>query len=126
MPNETLDRAGRSQLHYAARDGDVHAAARLIRAGADITLADKNGYTPLHCAAQEQQVDVANLLLDRGGQIDLFLAVLYSRGRGQMIRLLRQRGADPFIRNTSGVSPLELARGIANYDMAQYFKDLPK
>jgi len=37
--------------------------------------------------------------------------------------MLRAAGADPMLKNNSGVSPIELARNIANYDVAQFFSD---
>jgi len=43
---------------------------------------------------------------------------------GELIALLRSHGADPHAKNDHGVSPLSLARTIANYDVAQFFKDL--
>jgi len=45
--------------------------------------------------------------------------------RGGLIALLRSHGADPHAENKHGVSPVSLARTIANYDIAQFFKDLP-
>ena len=39
--------------------------------------------------------------------------------------LPRQHGADPFQQNNYGVSAVSLARTIADYDVAQYFRDLP-
>ena len=41
-----LDREGRSPLHYAAMEGDAEAVQRATKAGADINLQDRNGYTP--------------------------------------------------------------------------------
>ncbi|WP_263972339.1 hypothetical protein [Spongiactinospora rosea] len=41
-----------------------------------------------------------------------------------MIELLRRWGADPFKANSSGQTPLGLARLIANYDVARFFADL--
>ncbi len=72
-------------------------------------------------------------LLDAGASVDventygntpLFVAVLNSRGRGDIIGLLRSRGADPLHVNASGQTPVGLARLIANYDVAQFFSDL--
>jgi hypothetical protein len=42
-----------------------------------------------------------------------------------MIDLLRSRGADPLRANMTGQTPVGLARLIGNYDVAQYFQDLP-
>ena len=42
-----------------------------------------------------------------------------------MIEFLRQAGADPYAANDRGITPLGLARMIANYDVAKHFADLP-
>ena len=57
MPTNELDKAARSELHYAARDGNVEEVRRFIRGGTNIDLSDKNGDTPLHFAAQEQKAE---------------------------------------------------------------------
>lgn len=136
MPKGKLDRAGRSPLHYAAAAGDTGEVARLIRDEADVNLRDNNGYTPLHFAAQDQRPQAANLLLEMGARIEekdehgntpLWTAVFYiRRGNGEVIRLLRQWGADPFAKNNYSISPIQLAREDANHDLAKFFEDLPK
>jgi ankyrin repeat protein len=135
MAKEKLDRLGRSELHYAAVTGDVSEVTRLVRAGADVNLLDKNRFTPLHFATQQQMLDVARILVDAGAEINgkdcdgntpLFKAVLSCRGKGELIQLLREKGADPFAKNNYNISPIELARGIDNFDVAKYFEDLPK
>ncbi len=76
----------------------------------------------------------AALLLDRGAEVDkpdrfgntpLWVAVFNSRGDGDLIMLLRDRGADPFHANERGKTPVGLARLIANHDVARFFADLP-
>jgi hypothetical protein len=47
-----------------------------------------------------------------------------SRGDGSVIAVLRLAGADPFVENNSGVSPVVLAKRIGNYDVKQFFSDL--
>jgi len=90
--------------------------------------------TPLHLACQEGATAAASLLLDAGANVDqpnkhgntpLFVAVFNSRGRGDVIRLLRSRGANPLYVNKAGQTPLGLAQTIGNYDVAQFFSDLP-
>ena len=129
-----LDQFGRSELHYAARDGDLALAGKLIHGGMDVKLADKQGWTPLHFAAQAQSPEVAALLLDAGAQIDpkdahgntpLFKAVFTFKESGDTIRLLRARGADPLSVNKHDQTPVGLARLIANYNVRQFFEDLP-
>ena len=129
-----VDRSGRSELHYAAFENQPVRVVALIADGEDVNLADGLGYTPLHCAAQNQAFEAAEALLAHGAEIDpvdqwgntpLWRATFSSDGQGEVIRLLRANGADPLRANDSGNSPLDMARGIANHPIAQYFDDLP-
>jgi ankyrin repeat protein len=129
-----VDRLGRTPLHNAVIDDDAARVELLLRSGADANVADQDGSTPLHFAAQNQFLAVGTLLLDGGaitdardrwGNTPLSKAVFTSRGSGQFIQLLRERGADPYAANNYGVAPVGLARTIANYDVAGFFADLP-
>lgn len=128
-----LDPANRAPLHYAALEDDAEYVRSLLAAGADPELADRQGFTALHLAAQEYAVASAEVLLKAGATVDpknlwgntpLFVAVFNSRGRGDMIHLLRATGADPLLANNSGQTPLGLALLIDNYDVRQYFRDV--
>ena len=130
-----MDRLGRTGLHYAANENELEKAQALIAAGVRVDLPDDNGWTPLHFAAQSQSVAIAEALLVAGAPVDpqdshgntpLSTAVFNSRGRGDLIALLRRHGADPTRKNLHGVSPVALARNIGNYDIAQFFTDLPE
>ena len=130
--HDVRDWQGWTPLHAAALRGDLAEIDQLIAAGADPSTADNKGFTPLHLAAQEGRAGAARALLDSGAEVDrrnrfgntpLFVAVFNSRGRGDLIFLLRERGADPMAENASGQTPLGLARLIANFDVAQYFAD---
>lgn len=124
------DRDGRTPLFQSVADGNVAISSQLIQAGANVNEQDKKQETPLHFAARENQVEVAELLLKSGAQVDaqdshgntpLSNAVFYSRGRGEMIKLLMAHSADKSLKNKHGVSPEELAKNIANYDIAKFF-----
>lgn len=121
------------RLRQAALRGDVPEIEVLLADRVDVNAGDGNGFAALHLAAQEYQVNAAKALLDGGALVDqknrfgntpLFVAVFNSRGRGDMIRLLRSNGADPQVENGSGQTPLGLARLIANYDVKVHFSDL--
>jgi len=124
------DRDGRTALHMAACNGSADRVAELLAAGADVDARDNRGRGPLHLAAQEHALEVACCLLEAGATVDLKddfgktplgTATFESQGRGEMIALLLEHGADPDAPNGTGISPRDLAKKIANYDVAQHF-----
>lgn len=129
-----LDEFGRSELHYASVDKDSENTMRLIADGADVNLADRNNWTPLHFAAQSFSFEIARALLNAGATVDVrdnngntpLSTAVFNCGDqdGSVIALLRSAGANPYAENEYGVSPLNLARTIGNYDVAKYFSDL--
>ena len=129
-----LDPDGRTPLMAAAIDSNLKAVELLLAAQAEVDLQDPAGWSALHFAAQEKSRAVCVALLDAGarhevrnsrGATPLFVAVINYRGSGEIITLLRSRGADPLAANARGVSPCSLARGISNYDVAKFFTDVP-
>jgi ankyrin repeat protein len=105
------DKLGRSELHYAALEGDPARVDALLANGVDPGVTDHQGFTPLHFAAQQQSYAAARLLLDHGAPVDsqnvfgnspLFTAVFNSKGDGAVIELLRGHGADARLVNASG------------------------
>jgi ankyrin repeat protein len=131
---DILDPDGRTALmECAGREDKFEYLCLLIDAGANVNASDIEGWTPLHFAAQAQLPKTVEYLLKHGalpdpqdshGNTPLFRAVSTSRGRGDVITLLRNVGADPFIENNNGKSPIDFARMIANFDVFQYFKDI--
>jgi uncharacterized protein len=63
-------RGGMTPLLYAARDGRIEAARKLIAAGANVELAEANGIRPLLMAALNNHLDVARLLVEYGADVD--------------------------------------------------------
>ena len=129
---DELDRDGRSALHMAAHANDADRVKKLIEAGANVDLQDKEGWTPLHMAAQQYSVDAARLLLDAGAAVELVdahgnsplhRATFESDGRGELIGLLREHGADPDLVNKHDQTPRGLAHLIGNYDVKQFYDD---
>ena len=87
-------------LLYAARDGKLAAARRLVEAGADVELADANGIRPLLMAVLNNNLGVARFLLSSGADVN----------------------ADDFW----GRSPLWAAVEYRNLDMNNNDQDSPK
>lgn len=125
-----FDKDGRSPLFYSLLLDNTGLLKRLIQAGADINQQDKQGWTTLHHAIQRNNLPAVEILLqsgvdleikDRYGNTPLWRAVFSSEGKGDIIKLLLNFGADSNNKNDSGTSPIELARAIANYDIIQFF-----
>ncbi|BES92210.1 Hypothetical protein NTJ_05018 [Nesidiocoris tenuis] len=120
-----LDDQMNSALHYALRDGqtvDPSSVAKLLAAGCDPNVPNYMGVTPLHVACFSLSEGGVEILLDYGAYINAqdrsgdtplhFLACsqhLDSSRNGfrvsSIMRLLITRGADPTIKNESGLSP---------------------
>jgi uncharacterized protein len=127
-------RFGRTELHYAAVDKDAAEVQRLLDEGADPNVRDSAGMTPLHFACQMGATDAARALLEAGADVDsvdvhgntpLWKAIFASKGEGELIGLLRDHGADPYLTNRYGKSPVEVARSTGGADVARFFADLP-
>ena len=51
-------------LHHAVRSGHVDSVRIILDAGADVDMADSNGFTALHVAARAGQSDVVDCLVN--------------------------------------------------------------
>lgn len=129
------DGEGRTPLIHAAIDNRLEAAKALVEAGASVDVQDNLGNSALHYAAQEHHAEIASLLIqhrakvdvqDRHGNTPLWRAVFNSRGREELISILLGAGADRNHRNKHGKSPIDLAKTIANYDVARFFGEAGK
>lgn len=126
---KAADRSGMTPLHLAAVYGKPDVAQALCAVGARPDAVDQEGATPLHYAARENLPEIVSLLLKSGAPVDardqygntpLWRAVFASRGRGDVIALLLAAGANPGVKNDSEMSPRDLAKTIANYDVARF------
>jgi ankyrin repeat protein len=118
-----LDREGRDELHYAAKNNDVDGVRRRLAAGVDVNLTEnRSRYTPLHFAVQDGALDTARVLLEEGADVQagyspgatpLHLAVNRWRKSpdGAMIKLLLDHGADKTATQTKGHTPADSSKG---------------
>jgi len=127
---DSLDKDGRSVIFHAVLIGSEDITKYLLERGSNLDLKDKKGWALLHYVAQNYLTEIAELLIDNGADIEikddygntpLWRATFASQGKGEMINLLLHKGANPDNANDSGISPLELAKTIANYDVKQFF-----
>lgn len=101
---------------YAAGYNNLEVAEFLLERGADVNAQDKGGLIPLHNASSYGHLDIAALLIkyntvvnatDKWGFTPLHEAA--QKGRTQLCALLLAHGADPFLKNQEGQSPVDLA-----------------
>lgn len=125
-----IDRMGRTPLMEAVIQRNLDICSILVKSGANVNAREMRNWTALHFAAQEYDSDIASYLIVNGAEIDaedsdgntpLFRCLFGSHGRGEVIRLLLQNGANKDHKNKSGVSPWDLAQQVTNFDLKQYF-----
>ena len=90
--------------------GDVAEVKRLLRAGADVSLANNYGATPMSLAAEVGNTDMLKLLLEAGANADspnpdgqTALLAVARTGNVEAAQAAAQRTAPPSMREKSGV-----------------------
>jgi len=115
----------------AVISNNINEVKRLLSKGVNVNEHDKIGFTALHYAAQNYLLEIATILLEGKAEVDskdihgntpLFKAVFNSKGNGEMIKILLRFGANKDLKNNHGVSPFELSKTVANYQIAQFFQ----
>jgi ankyrin repeat protein len=124
------DEEGRTALIQATIYNNVEVVQILIEHGANVNTKDFfNGNAALHFAARNYSLELLLLLLKHKAEVDikningntpLSIAVTNSSGKGRAIQLLLLHGADRNSINNQGISPLELANTITDYNIVQF------
>ncbi|MFH4974570.1 hypothetical protein AB6A40_001279 [Gnathostoma spinigerum] len=68
-PDRPHPRTGAYAIHVAAAKGYIDVLALLIRAGADVSCKDRDGWTPLHAAAHWGERECISLLVESGASL---------------------------------------------------------
>jgi ankyrin repeat protein len=91
---------GSTPLQWAVYNGDVAEARRLLRAGANVSLANNYGATPMSLAAEVGNTEVLKVLLEAGANADspnadgqTALMAVARTGKVDAARLLLDHGA---------------------------------
>ena len=117
----TLSRAGRTPLHYAANGGHIDAVKALLANGADVEAERSGGFTPIHDAIVKKHRAVAELLTAHGAKIPNELSRLYIRH--DVAHLLLELGADVNKIGTDEWSPLTAAAFCGSTDVLNLLLD---
>ncbi|RBO92479.1 ankyrin repeat domain-containing protein [Nocardia puris] len=136
QPKISRDRAGRTELHYAAASIEDSSSyvAYLLAAGFDPNDRDHAGVTPLHAAVEHHHIDTVRTLLDAGADVNardsqgdtpLYYAFRSPWSTASVVQLLRDRGADPHLPNNRGNTPLAFVGMLSNKpELRAVFADL--
>jgi ankyrin repeat protein len=118
---------GTTALHYAAHDGDVDQAARLIKEGADVNARNDYGSTPMQEAAERGDAELIRLLLKAGASAEspndegqTALMTVARSGNVEAAKLLIKAGAKvDAIEQWRGQTALMWASAQGNPDMVR-------
>jgi ankyrin repeat protein len=116
LANGTLP-SGATPLDTAASTGAVKVARVLLNNGADPNRSGRNGTTPLEDACLKGFDTIVGMLLDHGALVNQVnsgsgTTALYaaaSFGKGDVVKLLLKRGADPTTCGKGHVTPYQAA-----------------
>ncbi|RYP26210.1 hypothetical protein DL768_011775 [Monosporascus sp. mg162] len=96
--------------------------------GADVTVADADGWTPLDLASDSGHFEVVKLLLEKGADVSVASAdgwtpfhLASSNGHLEVVKLLFEKGADVSVTSTSKWTPLHLASRNGDVEMVKLF-----
>lgn len=124
------DERGVTPLHLAAERDNLSVAMLLLDRGALISARSDGGRTPLHLAARSATAPMVEMLLERGkadpnaetakGRTALHYAASKARDgdeeRREVLRTLRDFGADPTIQDREGETARDVAQSREHWD----------
>ncbi|EDW68267.2 LOW QUALITY PROTEIN: uncharacterized protein Dvir_GJ24619 [Drosophila virilis] len=93
-PTDLIDTNGCTALHYAVTLGHADATARLLDLEADPNRQDRKGRTPAHCGC--------------------------SKGQFETLKLLKERGANLWLRNAKGDLPMHEAAASGRRELLEW------
>nr|XP_061809354.1 ankyrin repeat domain-containing protein 16-like [Nerophis lumbriciformis] len=110
-------RSGDTLVHYAARHGHLNILDFLIKdVGTDVEVYNNDYKRPLHEAASMSHLSCVSYLLQRGAMVDSLkkadwtpLMMACTRRNLNVIRVLMEHSADPFLRNKDGWNAFHIA-----------------
>ncbi|KAI9900241.1 hypothetical protein N3K66_004503 [Trichothecium roseum] len=134
------DIKGKTPLHLAAQEDRLAAAMLLLDRGADVHARSDGGRTPLHLGARDGSAALVETLLERAkadpnaltarGRTPLHYAASEARDgdeeRREVLRVLRDWGADPTVEDKIKQTPRDVAQERRFYDAASTLRRAEK
>ena len=120
-------------LHISAVEGKVNAARKLLKMEIDPNVLDSEGTTPLRRAVENQRVEVAAVLLKHGADMHIecpgdemsLLHKAAKRNDVKMLKLLIERGGDPYERGIKGGTAMFTAAASGSGDAVDLLSKYP-
>jgi len=133
----STDRDNRSILMNCIIENKIDFIKELLSyEGIDLNIQDNNGYSALHFAVQNGNLDVVSLLLENKADIDvqdnwgntpLWRSVNNYPDNREIINILIKYGANPEIKNNSGISAMQIMKEdtvSGDYDYSDIFTSM--
>lgn len=130
--NLFVNKYGQNLLHEAIAYDSLKILEYLLYCNIDVNKLDKEGKTPLHYSTASNSYDFTKLLLDskeiekgikdRYGNNPMWVAVFYSDGYYDVVKLLKEHGIDPLSKNNNNISALDFAMQIEDEELHQILK----
>jgi hypothetical protein len=122
------DNDNRSALYYAAVNGNIEIARKLIAYDASPTQVSRLNKSPLMAAVHNNYFDLSSLLIDSNSDVNqqdhsgwsaLYFAVW--NGNVEMASLLLRNGANPQLKDSDGYTAVDIATAKNNADILGLF-----
>jgi ankyrin repeat protein len=127
--NSYIDEFKKNLLQQAITSETLDIIKYLLDCKIDVNDADKDGKTPLHYSTAYNNYEVTKLILENNpieidkkdvyGNNPLWVATFNARGFYDVVKLLKQYGANPDSKNNSARSALDFAKQIGDEELEQ-------
>jgi ankyrin repeat protein len=128
----TRGTGGQTALMFSVLGGKVNAVELLLKAGADVTIGENDGYTPMHGAGFQGRAEIAKLLIDHGisvhdvhtdGYTPFHRACWGSEKRHtDTVRVFLEAGVDPDLPGRDGRTCADMTRSKGTKKLLKIWK----
>jgi ankyrin repeat protein len=105
--------------------GDIEAVKQHLAAGVDVNAKDDDGGTPMYWAAVNGRKEIVELLIAKGADVNAKskrgtpLHFAAKGGHREVAKLLIAKGADVNAKTGDGVTPLDWAEDVKNWQRSE-------
>lgn len=122
----------RFPLHQAVFHNDFYTTDKLLDQGYTVSHETDDGQTPLHIAAECNQPSMCRFLLKNGAEIDALdnfggsplHAAAACQSQLRVVKILLRGGANPRLRDSEGLTPLDVAKKFKHTDIYNYLLEV--